>query len=212
MNTFAKKIATYMTLATLSMPITAMAEVPSIPDVQRELIDALLSSKKIPSDQLFEEMNLQVENFPVENLVYRADVVVSSIEGFGVSPEDIAGMIAGTVEVPAEGLRIDMDFSGTVNGRINGTLNGTDHLTINPGGRMDLDIRGVIETDDGHKIALSAIGTAVLQDGENTFDITERASLSTSAEPYLWVNDVFILGGGPFDSVNSSLNLQLFEF
>jgi hypothetical protein len=41
-------------------------------------------------------------------------------------------------------------------------------------GRIDLDLRATIETDDGHRIALSADGVSVLHEGETILDLLEK--------------------------------------
>jgi hypothetical protein len=55
-------------------------------------------------------------------------------------------------------------------------------------GRLDLDIRATIATDDGHRIALSADGVGVPRAAEPIADLFENVSLTTAAPGYAWVN------------------------
>jgi hypothetical protein len=55
-------------------------------------------------------------------------------------------------------------------------------------GRIDLDLRATIETDDGHRIALSADGVSVLHEGEPILDLLENVRITTAAATYAWVN------------------------
>ena len=55
-------------------------------------------------------------------------------------------------------------------------------------GRIDLDIRATIETEDGRRIALTADGTAVPRTGAPIADLCENVTLTTAAEDYAWVN------------------------
>lgn len=69
-------------------------------------------------------------------------------------------------------------------------------------GRIDLDIRAVIETEDGHRIALSAGGVGVPRAAEPVADLCENVSLTTAAKEYAWVNTRQTWGVGTvnFDS------------
>lgn len=55
-------------------------------------------------------------------------------------------------------------------------------------GRIDLDIRATIETDDGYRIALSADGVGVPHVDEPIADLFENVCLTTAAADYAWVN------------------------
>jgi len=55
-------------------------------------------------------------------------------------------------------------------------------------GRMDLDLHVAIETDDGHRISLSADGQAAPRDGEPLLDIFANIRVSTASREFAWVN------------------------
>jgi hypothetical protein len=67
-------------------------------------------------------------------------------------------------------------------------VRGVDYLQLRADGRIDLDIRIPIETEDDHRIALSADGVGVPRVGEPIADICENVRLTTAAEKYAWVN------------------------
>lgn len=151
----------------------------------------------------------QIESMPDDFRIYDVEAQVIDIKGFGVSPMDV---LTGAVTVPPEGLRLDMFFEGQTEGRITGAIKGTDYLTYYPDGSMELDVRATIETEDGYHIAVTIEGRTTPRLNEPISDITERATLSTMAEPYLWVNDLFIIGKGTSNAITQSLHVELFGF
>lgn len=150
-----------------------------------------------------------VEGLPGDFKIYEVEAQVIDVKGFGVSPMDV---LTGAVTIPPEGVRLDMVFEGQTEGRITGTIKGTDYLTYYPDGSMELDVRATIETEDGYHIAVTIVGTAIPRADEPIADITERAVLSTMAEPYLWVNDLFIIGKGTSNAITQTLHVELFGF
>ncbi len=117
--------------------------------------------------------------------IYECDLDVTGMTDFGVSLEAV---LSGEVKIPPQGIRIDVAFAGQAKGRVTGRVHGIDHVRMRADGRVDLGIRGVIETDDGHRIALSADGVAVPRATEPIADFWENANLLTAAEKYGWVN------------------------
>jgi hypothetical protein len=53
-------------------------------------------------------------------------------------------------------------------------------------GRIDLDIRATIETNDGHRVALSADGVGVLHEGESISDLFKNVRLTAATGAYAW--------------------------
>ena len=100
----------------------------------------------------------------------------------------LEAILAGKERVPPQGARFDVAFEGRVKGRISGRVRGVDYLRMRADGRIDLDIRATIETDDGHRIALSADGVAVPHAAEPIADLFENVCLTTAAAEYGWVN------------------------
>jgi hypothetical protein len=116
--------------------------------------------------------------------IYDYEVSLTRVTDYGLTLESI---VSGQSRVPPQGARIDVAFEGRTKGRLTGRVSGIDYLRIRADGRMDLDIRAVIETEDGHRIALSADGVAVLRASEPIADLSENIVLTTAAEPYAWV-------------------------
>jgi len=96
--------------------------------------------------------------------------------------------LSGKEKVPPQGTRFDAAFVGKATGRLSGQVRGADPIRMRADGRIDLDIRAIIETDDGHRIALSANGLGVPRRGEPVADIFENVSLTTAASGYEWVD------------------------
>jgi hypothetical protein len=63
-------------------------------------------------------------------------------------------------------------------------------------GRVDLDIRAVVETGNVGRIALSADGVSMRRVAEPIADLLENVTLSTAAEEYAWVNTRQVWGVG----------------
>jgi hypothetical protein len=118
--------------------------------------------------------------------IYEYEVNLTGVADYGITLEAI---LSGEAPVPPQGVRLDAAFDGHSSGRLSGRVHGTDFLCIRADGRMDLDIRAAFETDDGHRIALSACGVCVMRADEPVGDLSENVSLTTAAEAYAWVNN-----------------------
>jgi hypothetical protein len=117
--------------------------------------------------------------------IYEYDLDITGATDYGVSMESI---LAGQETIPPQGARFDVAFEGKASGRLSGRVRGVDYLRMRADGRIDLDIRATIETDDGFRIALSADGVAVMRQGEPIADLCENVTLTTAAAGYAWVN------------------------
>lgn len=125
--------------------------------------------------------------------IYEYDLDVTGVTDYGITLEAI---LSGQERVPPQGVRIDVAFEGRAKGRLTGRVRGVDYLQLRADGRIDLDIRIIIETEDGQRIALSADGVAMPRVGEPVADICENVSLTTAAESYAWVNTRQVWGVG----------------
>jgi hypothetical protein len=96
--------------------------------------------------------------------------------------------MCGEQKVPPQGARFDVAFEGPFKGRLSGRARGVDYARMRADGRTDLDVRVMIETDDGHRIALSADGVAAPREGEPILDLFLNVRLTTAAATYAWVN------------------------
>ena len=101
-----------------------------------------------------------------------------------------------------------MAFDGRAAGRLVGRVRGVDYARVRADGRISLDIRAVIETDDGARIALSADGVAALRAGEPIADLYENVSLSTAAPEYAWVNTRQIWGVGTVNFASGKIHID----
>jgi hypothetical protein len=117
--------------------------------------------------------------------IYEYDLDVTGVTDSGVTLQSI---LSGQEKVPPQGVRIDIAFEGRATGRLAGRVRGVDYVRMRADGRIDLDIRAMIETDNGSRIALSADGVAVPRTGEPLADLCENVRLNTAAKEYGWVN------------------------
>ncbi len=139
--------------------------------------------------------------------IYEYDLDVTGATDFGVSLEDI---LAGKEKIPPQGVRFDIAFEGHARGRLAGRVRGVDYARMRADGRVDLDIRAVIETDDGQRIALSADGVAIPRAGEPIADLSENVSLGTAAENYAWVNTRQIWGSGTVNFSTGKVHIDAY--
>jgi hypothetical protein len=125
--------------------------------------------------------------------IYEYELNVTGMTDYGVPLDAI---LSGQVPIPPQGARIDVAFDGRAAGRLAGRVRGVDYSRVRADGRVDLDIRATFETDDGHRIALSADGVAVPRANEPVADLFENVTLSTACAPCAWVNARQIWGVG----------------
>ena len=95
-------------------------------------------------------------------------------------------------------------------GRLSGRVVGVDYLMLRADGRVDLDIKADITTDDGEKIALAASGVAIPQPGSPVAALRENVKLTTASERYSWVNTVQIWGVGSVDLAAGEINIKAY--
>src|SRR3981081_4818354 len=110
--------------------------------------------------------------------IYECDLDITGVTDYGVSMDAI---LAGKEAVPLQGARFDLAVDGRGKGRLSGRVHGVDYLRMRADGRIDLDLHVAIETDDGHRIALSADGQAAPRHSEPIVDIFANVRLSASS-------------------------------
>jgi Protein of unknown function (DUF3237) len=139
--------------------------------------------------------------------IYAYDVDVTGVTDFGVSLDAI---LSGKVPVPPQGVRIDIAFEGRASGRLAGRVRGVDYVRLRADGRVDLDIRATIETEEGLRIALSADGVAVPREAEPAADLCENVRLGTAAADYAWVNTRQIWGTGTVNFSTGKIHIDAY--
>jgi hypothetical protein len=140
--------------------------------------------------------------------IYEYDLDVTGVVDYGISLADI---MAGTAAIPPQGARIDVAFEGRAKGRLSGRVRGVDYLVIRADGRVDLDIRATIETDDGQRIALSADGVGVPRATEPVADLCENVRLTTAAADYAWVNRRQVWAPGTVNFATGKIHIDAYE-
>ena len=90
------------------------------------------------------------------------------------------------------GTRFDVHFEGKLKGKINGVMKGIDYALIRQAGVTELDVRGMIITDDNALISVEITGFLV-GDGEIR-DAMVRCQTGNSK--YQWLHHKIIVGMG----------------
>jgi Protein of unknown function (DUF3237) len=139
--------------------------------------------------------------------IYEYDLDVTGVTDYGITLEAI---LSGKARVPPQGARIDVAFEGRARGRLTGRVRGVDYLRLRADGRIDLDSRATIETDDGRRIGLSANGVAVPRAGEPIADLSENVSLTTAAEDYAWINTRQIWAPGTVNLATGKIHIDAY--
>ncbi|MEO8189554.1 MAG: DUF3237 family protein [Acidobacteriota bacterium] len=139
--------------------------------------------------------------------IYEYDLDVTGMTDYGVSLEAI---LSATKPVPPQGVRVDIAFEGRATGRLTGRVRGVDYIRMRADGRVDLDIRATIETEDGQRIALSADGVAVPRAAEPIADLWENVRLDTAGNDYAWVNTRQVWGVGTVNFANGKIHIDAY--
>ena len=139
--------------------------------------------------------------------IYEYALEVTGVTDSGVT---LAASLSGQERVPPQGVRVDGAFEGRATGRLTGRVRGSDYLRFRADGRIDLDIRAILETDDGRRIALSADGVGGPRAAEPVADLSENIRLSTAAEDYAWVNTRQIWGSGTVNVATGMMHIDAY--
>ena len=139
--------------------------------------------------------------------IYEYDLDVTAVTDYGVT---LQAILSGQARVPPQGVRIDVAFEGRASGRLAGRVHGIDYLRLRADGRIDLDIRAVIETQDGHRIALTADGVGVPRAAEPVADLRENVRLTTAAADYGWVNTRQVWGVGTVNFASGKIHVDAY--
>jgi hypothetical protein len=137
--------------------------------------------------------------------IYEYDLDVTGVTDYGVT---LNAILSGQVKVPPQGVRIDVAFEGRAVGRLAGRVHGVDYARMRADGRIDLDIRATLETEAGHRIALSADGVAMPRAAEPIADLLENVTLSTATEEYAWLNARQVWAVGTVDFAAGKIHID----
>lgn len=141
----------------------------------------------------------------IGELLYEYAVGLTSVTDFGITMEAI---MSGQAPIPPGGARFDVWFEGESKGKIPGKVVGCDYLRLRADGRFDLEIRAVITTPEGPKIALSADGVCIPSPGSPVAELRENATLFTSSPEYAWVNPLQIWATGTVDLTEGVVRIK----
>jgi hypothetical protein len=139
--------------------------------------------------------------------IYEVELNITGIIDYGVTMDAI---MSGKEKVPLQGTRFDVAFEGPSKGRLAGKVRGVDYLLMRADGRADLDVRATIETDDGHRIAVSIGGIATPRENEPIVDLLEHVRLTTAAPSYAWVNMRQIWGLGTVNLATGKIRVEAY--
>jgi hypothetical protein len=139
--------------------------------------------------------------------IYEYELDITDVTDYGVTLENI---LSGNTSVPMQGARIDVAFAGRATGRLAGRLHGIDYLLVRADGRVDLNIHAIIETEDGHRIALAADGVCLPRSAEPIADLRENVKLITASEDYAWVNTRQVWGVGTVNFAIGKIHVEAY--
>lgn len=139
--------------------------------------------------------------------IYDMELDLTGVTDYGVS---LDAVLAGQGAIPLHGARFDLAVAGRYEGRLAGRAHGVDYVRVRADGRMELDLHLVIETDEGHRIALSGDGQAAPRPGEPVLDIFANVRLSTASKKYAWVNERQVWGVGTASLATGKVRAQGF--
>jgi len=140
----------------------------------------------------------------IGELVYEYTARTQFID-FGVKLEDV---LTGRAPLPPGGLRVDIPFEGEVHGRLGGYVKGCDYLEVRADGRMELNIRAIVTTPTGARIALTAGGVGLPQPGSTASLLREHVELYSADPEYAWVNGLEIWAVGHADVGTRQVTLR----
>lgn len=95
-------------------------------------------------------------------------------------------------ETPA-GRRMDVYFEGELTGeQLSGSMSGVDYVAFRSDGTFEINVWGVITTNDGALISTRIEGYSRQKDGS----IVDTVRVLTSDDRYKWLCDKLIVGWG----------------
>ena len=139
--------------------------------------------------------------------IIELDLDIIDVTDYGVSMDAI---LSDNRKIRPQGVRFDVAFDGRSSGRLSGRVHGVDYIWARADWRINLDIRATVETEGGHRIALSGDGVATLRSGEPIADLVENLRLIRAIEDYAWVNTRQIWGVGTVNLAARKIRVQAY--
>jgi len=140
--------------------------------------------------------------------LYEYTAHFTKVVEYGTSAE---ALFSGQAAPPPEGARLDVYFEGPVTGtKLRGHMTAVDYIQIRADGRVELNIRAEITTDDGKKIALHTDGVGIPQNGSPVFLLRENATLTTNHPEYAWLNPLQIWAPGTVDVSKGEIQVKAY--
>ena len=124
--------------------------------------------------------------------IFKAAYKVTGLTEFGASFEELS---QGKLVIPPEGFRVNIGFAGEITGDVEGTAEGIDYVYARSDGRMELNVRAVITTNDGKNISFEADGVSLNQP-DGSFKFVENVKLFSSHPEYAYLNTIQVWGFG----------------
>jgi Protein of unknown function (DUF3237) len=139
--------------------------------------------------------------------IYEVTASFVSVTEFGISLEDF---LTGAASPPPQGMRINVDFEGSIAGRLQGTIWGTDYLLVRADGRTELNIHATITTDTGANVSFFAGGLGIPHE-DGHLELREHVTLSTAHPEYEWVNQLAIWAVGRVNPATGEIRVTAYS-
>lgn len=144
------------------------------------------------------------ETIEVGEQLYDMALQITSNQDFGITMEAILG----GEPIPPAGARFDVAVVGECTGKLAGTVNAVDYVLMRADGLVQLQIHGSLETADGARISVYALGTSVPNESTGLGDIRQRIELHTASPAYAWVNTTAVWANGTINVATGQLLLK----
>jgi hypothetical protein len=134
------------------------------------------------------------------------DYKFTSIEEFGYAFEEFTS----GKPIPGPGAHINLYASGPFKGdRMEAEMQLVDHVHLLSGGRVELNIYGVLTDKEGRKTYFHSTGVAELA-SDGTLPLAENIYMHSNHSAYAWMNKRQFWANGVVDPRDMSLRVHVF--
>jgi hypothetical protein len=156
------------------------------------------------SDTLQERRMTQ---FETKEYVGYGDYKFSNVEEFGYSFKEF---VAGT-PIPRQGAHINLYASGPFRGeKMDANMELVDHVQLLPGGRIELNIYGVLTDREGRRVFFHSTGVAELSSA-GMLPLAENIYMHSNHAAYDWMNAKQFWANGVVDPRDMTLRVHVFS-